>query len=149
LQAAPNILGLTCYHSVQFFSNINDCEAWNAVLDAKFLGKGSHFTLREWDALLGSFGAVSADPPAVGFAEELVELYPEAKVILVERDIEGWYIGFNNAVIEPSWSPLLNFMSDLDPWLIGPLRDCHHWWIRGWWKANSKVEMQENGEGYV
>lgn len=143
MQAALNILGLTCYHSVQFFSNIKDCEAWNAALDDKFFGKGSRFTLREWDALLGSFSAVSADPPAVAFAKELVELYPEAKVILVERDIEAWYDSFNSAVIEPSWSPLLNFLGDLDPWIIGPVRDCHHRWIRGWWKADSKMKLQE------
>ena len=28
-------------------------------------------------------------------------------------------------------------------WIIGPVRDTHHRWIRGWWKANSKKEMQD------
>ena len=89
MQVALDILGFTCYHSILFFSNIKDCAAWNAALDAKFLDKGTPFTKREWDALLGSFSAISADPPAIAFAEELVELYPEAKVILVERDIDA------------------------------------------------------------
>ena len=143
LQYVFNILGLTCYHSIQFFSNRRDCIAWNAAQDAKFLGKGHVFTRREWDALLGGFSAISADPPAVAFASELVDVYPEAKVVLVEREIESWYRSFDAAVIIPTWSPFLNFLGDYDPWIIGPVRDCHHRWVRGWWKANSKREMQE------
>lgn len=142
MQVALNILGLKCYHSIEFFSNISDCTAWNAAQDAKFFGKGAIFTRTQWDALLGTFGAVSADPPAVAFAAELMNAYPEAKVILVERDVDDWYRSFNTAVIEPSWSPFLNFLGDWDPWLIGPVRDCHFRWIRGWWKAESKEEMQ-------
>lgn len=142
MQVALNILGLRCYHSIHWFSNISDCIAWNAAQDAKFFGKGSPFSCAQWDALLGTFGAVSADPPAIAFAEDLISTYPEAKVILVERDIETWYRSFNSAVIEPCWSPFLNFLGDWDPWLIGPVRDCHFRWIKGWWKANSKDEMQ-------
>lgn len=143
MQVALNILGFTCYHSVLFFSNIKDCAAWSAALDAKFFDKGTPFTKREWDALLGSFSAISADPPAIAFAQELVELYPEAKVILVERNVDAWYSSMNEVVIKSSWSPFLNFLADLDPWLVGPIRDCHHRWIKGWWKANTMKEMQE------
>jgi len=142
MQGPLNILGLKCYHSIEWFSNISDCRAWNAAQDAKFLGQGAPFTRTQWDALLGTFGAVSADPPAVAFAGDLMDVYPEAKVILVERDIDEWYRSFNTAVIEPSWSPFLNFLGDWDPWLIGPVRDCHFRWIRGWWGAQSKEEMQ-------
>lgn len=146
MQVALNILGLKCYHSIEWFSNLSDCQAWNAAQDAKFLGRGAPFTRTQWDALLGTFGAVSADPPAVAFAGELMATYPEAKVILVERDIDNWYRSFNSAVIVNSWSPLLNFLGDWDPWLIGPVRDCHFRWIRGWFKAQSKEEMQEKAK---
>lgn len=142
MQVALNILGLNCYHSIEFFRNIADCKAWNAAQDAKFFGQGNKFTRSQWDALLGSFSAVSADPPAVAFADDLIAIYPEAKVILVERNIDDWYTSFNSAVIESSWSPFLNFLGDWDPWLIGPVRDCHFRWIRGWWKVQSKDEMQ-------
>lgn len=142
MQAAFNILGLECYHSTQWFSNISDTVAWNAAQDAKFFGQGPLFTRVQWDALLGTFGAVSADAPAIAFAEDLISIYPEAKVILVHRDIEAWYRSFDNALIEAFWSPFLHFLSDWDPWLMGRFRDCHHRWIRGWWKANSKEEMQ-------
>ena len=142
MQTALNILGYRCYHSILWFSNIRDCAAWNTAQDAKFFSKGTPFTKTEWDALLGTSSAVSADPPAVAFAEELISTYPEAKVILVERDLEAWYESFNKAVMEPSWSPFLNFLGDWDPWIIGPIRDTHHRWIRGWCGVNSKEEMQ-------
>ena len=90
---------------------------------------------------------MSADPPAIAFAEELIDIYPEAKVILVERDIDSWSTSFNAAVITPTWTPLLNFLGDFDPWLIGPVRDCHLRWVRRWWKANSKKEMREMVKG--
>ena len=147
MQLAFNILGLTSYHSILFFSNIKDCTAWNAALDAKFFNQGPPFTKRDWDALLGSFSAVSADPPAIAFAEELIQMYPDAKIILVERDIEAWFESMNKNVIESSWSPFLKFLADWDPWLVGPMRDCHHRWIRGWWKANDKLEMRERARG--
>lgn len=142
MQVALNVLGLRCYHSIEWFSNISDCTAWNAAMDAKFFGQGALFSRDQWDALLGTFGAVSADPPAVAFAEDLILAYPEAKVILVERNVNDWYRSFNTAVIEPCWSPFLNFLGDWDPWLIGPVRDCHFRWIKGWWKAQSKADMQ-------
>lgn len=142
LQTALNILGYRCYHSILWFSNIRDCVAWDTAQDAKFLSKGTPFTRTEWDALLGTFSAVSADPPAIAFTEELIATYPDAKIILVERDVDAWYASFDKGVIQPPWSPFLNFLGDWDPWIIGPVRDTHFRWIRGWFKAESKEEMQ-------
>lgn len=44
--------------------------------------------------MLSHCAAVTA-APGVYFAKELVEAYPEAKVILVERDIESWAKSFD------------------------------------------------------
>lgn len=35
--------------------------------------------------------SVSPDPPAMAFSEDLIRAYPDAKVVLVERDVEVWY----------------------------------------------------------
>jgi hypothetical protein len=74
---------------------------WNEVQDAKFLGEGPLFTRTEWDKLLGSYSPVSSDAPALAFSEELIVMYPEAKVVLVERDIDEWYTSFDAAVTGP------------------------------------------------
>lgn len=93
-------LGLHTWHSMLFGStNLGDIPMWDEALDAKFANKGSKFTCNDWDQLLHNFGAVSSDTPAIAFAEELIRAYPQAKVILVERDIDKWYDSFNQNVI--------------------------------------------------
>jgi len=141
MQAALNILGYTCYHSIQFFNNVRDCAMWNEAMDAKFRGQGRPFTRADWDQLLGHCSAVSSDPPAVAFAEDLIAAYPDAKVVLVERDIESWYKSFDANVIEPMWNKLINLIAACDPFL-GPVAACHHRWARWWLGATGKKEMQ-------
>lgn len=112
-------------------------------MNAKYLGLGRQFTRTDWDQLLGSYGAVSADPPAVAFAEDLVAAYPEAKVILVEREIESWYRSFDTNVIVPQWSPMISFFSELDPWFLRPVRRCHRRWATTWMESHNQAEMRE------
>ncbi|KAF4991857.1 hypothetical protein FGRMN_7575 [Fusarium graminum] len=50
---------------------------------------GKPFSRDEWDEVFGGYDAVS--DIASFFAESLIPAYPDAKVILVERDIEKWY----------------------------------------------------------
>ncbi|RGP72374.1 hypothetical protein FLONG3_6770 [Fusarium longipes] len=51
-------------------------------------GKG--FSRAEWDEVFGGYDAVS-DIASMN-AESLIQAYPDAKVILVERDIDKWYV---------------------------------------------------------
>lgn len=112
-------------------------------MDAKYLGQGRRFTRTEWDQLLGSYSAVSADPPAVAFAEDLVAAYPEAKVILVEREIESWYRSFDTNVIAAQWSLMISFVSELDPLFLRPVGRCHRRWATTWMESHSQAEMRE------
>jgi hypothetical protein len=84
MQLALNILDFPCYNSLSLFTSIRDCDKWNATLDAKFFNKGLPFRTADWDRLLGNYSAVT-------FPQELLSAYPDAKVVLVERDIEKWY----------------------------------------------------------
>ena len=142
MQFALDILGIPCYHSMLMWHNNLDCKMWDEALDAKFFGKGKPFTRADWDQLLGSHSAV-ADVPAIAFAEELIEAYPEAKVVLVERDIESWYKSFNEAVIWDLHSWPMYFAAKLDPYFLRPITATHHRWKTGWWNAHSKQEMQD------
>lgn len=38
------------------------------------------------------------DPPAVDFVPELLELYPDAKAVLVTRDRDRWWESFGKAL---------------------------------------------------
>ena len=68
-------------------------------LTQKFCGIGKPFTRVEWDQLLADYTAVT-DVPALAFSEDLISAYPEAKVVLMERDIEKRYKSFDDAVIK-------------------------------------------------
>lgn len=81
----------TTYHGYHAaLGNPRDCEMWLHALKAKLLGQGNVFGRREFDQLLGHCEAVT-DVPAVCFAEELIVAYPEARIILTNRDIDQWH----------------------------------------------------------
>lgn len=69
--------------------NIADCELWKKALAAKFDDDGE-FTKDDWDDLLGNCMAVT-DVPCAAFGPELIAAYPDAKVIMTNRDIDSWY----------------------------------------------------------
>ncbi len=141
MQAAFNLLGIPCCHSFSLYSNIRDCEMWCSAFDAKFRGKGDRFTRTEWDQLLADSGAVT-DVPALAFSEDLIAAYPEAKVVLMERNLEKWYVSFDNAVIKVMWGAWGQWLASLDPWFVGPLSDVHLRWAKYWFGASSAEEMR-------
>jgi hypothetical protein len=69
--------------------NPPDCLMWMQAFDAKYYGVG-RFGKEHWDQLLGHCQAV-CDWPAVAFSHELLEVYPDAKVVLPGRDVDSWH----------------------------------------------------------
>ncbi len=141
MYAALNILNIPCFHSFSLLSRIPDCKTWSAALDVKFFSRGAPFTLTQWDQLLSDYAAIT-DVPATPFAEDLIAAYPDAKVILMERDIDSWFTSFDNNVIKTTWATYSQFIGSVDPWYVGPLKDMHMRWVRGWMGANSEEEMR-------
>lgn len=146
MQTAFNLLGSPCFHSFCLYSHVKDCEMWISAFEAKFHGKGKRFTRTEWDQLLAEYSAVT-DVPALAFWDDLISAYPEAKVVIMERDIEKWYTSFDDAVIKIMWgSRIGNWIADLDPWFVGPIRDVHLRWAKDWMKVNSEDEMRQKAK---
>ncbi|KAL9050520.1 MAG: hypothetical protein Q9162_006585 [Coniocarpon cinnabarinum] len=142
MQAALGILGLRCYHSTLWVSsNLGDTEMWQEAYDAKYWSKGTPYGRRELDELLHNFHAV-AEIPACSFVQELLEAYPEAKVILVERDIESWYKSFDQNVISNCWSPFTRIVSRMDRWTLNPIRVTMDKWMEGALGCHSAAEMR-------
>lgn len=54
-------------------------------------------TKADWDAIWGSYDAVTdlASP----FAADLAQVYPEAKVVIVQRDFETWWPSFTSEIL--------------------------------------------------
>ncbi|KAG9256220.1 efflux pump antibiotic resistance protein [Emericellopsis atlantica] len=113
MSAALEALGIPCWHSFQLLSaHFGDNEKWLDILERKFFPKEPYEPIGsdEFDQLLSSFGAVSSDTPAICFAEELVAAYPEAKVVLIERDIDNWYESYMHSIVTNVFDPMANLL---------------------------------------
>ncbi len=101
LRRALKLVGINdVYHGFPaFFENPRDCEMWYEAHRNKFENGGKPFGRDEFDKLLGHCQAV-ADHPCCVFAEELIQAYPEAKVILTTRPDNDWFWYVMTAICE-------------------------------------------------
>ncbi|KAJ5933619.1 hypothetical protein N7454_005948 [Penicillium verhagenii] len=131
---ALEILGLPCWHSTQFMgARFGDIEMWQEGIDRKFFNApGPKYGRAEFDQLLHDYGAVSSDTPAIAFSDDLIEAYPEAKVVLVERDIDAWYESWMNGVIKNTFDPFVTIIYTIDRWFTRPLGRVHKSSFQGW-----------------
>ena len=126
------------YHMAAVGRNPEDAAMWAQALQYKFNGKGKPLTQAEWDSLLGEVQvraparsltqAVNADAraqatmdfPAAACMPELLIAFPDAKVIVCERDVDSWYRSVErtvNAVPFRPWDVLLLLDHELfRPW---------------------------------
>ncbi|KAL9109307.1 MAG: hypothetical protein Q9227_006062 [Pyrenula ochraceoflavens] len=90
LLAALKELGYHPYHMAEAIKDASmDFPLWEEALRAKFMGDGPLWGKDEFDKMLGRFDGCE-DVPCILFAEELINMYPEAKVILTHRPAEDW-----------------------------------------------------------
>lgn len=91
LREALRLLGYhDVYHGASAWSeNPRDCELWLEALRAKYCHQGREYGREDFDRLLGHCQA-AMDQPATLFAKELLDFYPDAKVVMTMRDYESW-----------------------------------------------------------
>src|SRR5579863_2236585 len=70
-----------CYHMSELFQRPGASKQWEAIVAG---------TPADWDTVFVGYQA-SVDWPACAFYKELMQVYPEAKVLLTVRDPEKWY----------------------------------------------------------
>ncbi|KAI1160850.1 P-loop containing nucleoside triphosphate hydrolase protein [Nemania serpens] len=111
MRAAMKQLGFVdTYHMMNCsIENPPDALLWMDALRAKYDGIGE-FTRKDWDKLLGSSQAV-CDWPACAFAKELIEAYPEAKVIMTTREVDSWHASTMKTVYWRATDPELRMLS--------------------------------------
>lgn len=148
MQAALELLGCKpTYHGYTALYKLDHLPAWTAAFEAKYHNNGRPFIRQDWDQLLGSYGAVT-DSPCICFAEELINAYPEAKVVLVERDVDTWYQSFQGLINE-YYLPIHQVLQYLDPQLIGPTSRMFSYVFKdkqGFFRAGNKRELQQNAK---
>lgn len=70
-----------CYHMLEIQAHPEYTPLWSAVI------AGESY---DWDRIFSGYGA-AVDWPVCSFWRELVEFYPQAKVVLTTRDPDRWY----------------------------------------------------------
>lgn len=125
---AMRILG---YEHIHHASEDHDDDSWDRIAEAAratfpFLSRAEgkpkprDFEKADWDRVFGEYQAVS-DAAAV-FAPELIAAYPRARVVLVQRDFEGWLASVDTVFISSVLDPRRKLMYDL---VVRPVRRLH------------------------
>ena len=89
LKAALERLGYApCYHMIEVLTAPERGRHWLARTPTG---------ARDWDAIFRGYRA-TVDWPAAAFWRELVDRYPDAKVLLSLRDADRWYDSVMNTI---------------------------------------------------
>lgn len=143
MSEAFGILGIPSYHYASIFANCKDSDMWFDAIDAKFNDQSQKkpFGRTEFDQLLGHVGAVT-DVPCIVFWRELLEAYPNAKVVLVERDEEKWLNSIQvlaTGILNPVGRYILRLT---DPRRTGRILNCGMMWMRHWFGVQGSLTVE-------
>lgn len=135
MKTALNKLAYNSYHMEQCIINWKKYHLhyWLEALRAKYEGTGKPYGKREFDKVLGEYDVCTydlsqpsshmklmrvqaiTDIPCILFVDELIAAYPEAKVILTNRDVDSWLRSMNNTFYAVLGWPSMNLLAMIDP----------------------------------
>lgn len=112
-------LGMRCHHMAEVFQAPQSIPLW---VEAQ---KGRP----DWDAIFGDFQAM-VDHPGCAFYKELMDYYPDAKVLHTVRDPQKWFESTQATIFAPdspaigqTQEPLKSFFDHLHGWYACDLHD--------------------------
>ncbi|KUJ19719.1 uncharacterized protein LY89DRAFT_458555 [Mollisia scopiformis] len=148
IQRALEILGIQpVAHGFTIFTQSHDLLMWQRGLRTKYwpTPNTAPFDRQEFDNLLGQYEGLS-DWPCIAFSQELIAAYPEAKVILVEREIESWYKSFTTTATNNVFWDVFYYIAMLDYYHLGQFQIMTRLLVKGWFKAENQVEFEANAK---
>lgn len=96
LKAALEHLGFgPCYHMLEVIAQPERIHDWERALDGE---------VSDWDSVLGGFQS-TVDWPGCAFWRELLDAYPDAKVVLTVRDPQRWYDSTHETIYQFAQNP--------------------------------------------
>jgi len=95
--ALQQLLGGPCYHMMEVFGRPDDIPVWQRAVDGE---------LPDWDALFTDYRA-AVDWPVAAFWRDLSAHYPDALVLLSERDdADKWWKSAHETIFAISERPI-------------------------------------------
>jgi len=135
LKLALETLGFgPCYHMVEVFRNPDAAGWWDATADG--VGPG-------WERIFDGY-ASTVDWPSSTYYRELAAAYPEAKVILTERDPDAWFTSTQETIFAMDYTaPPTNPFESMTRKVIGRMFDLRmhdrDWVIARFLEHNAEV----------
>ena len=80
-----------CHHMTEVFAHPEQWPLWDRIGDGEDI---------EWEEIFGPYRSVT-DAPSVYFWRQLCARYPDAKVVLTERDPPSWYESMTATIFSP------------------------------------------------
>lgn len=166
VETALRLLGYNVYQGMKHAfihakRGENRYPEWSEALDAKYpsnpfaLSKRSGtikpYGPEDFDKILGNYDAV-VGWPASCFVDEMLDAYPEAKVVLMNREVEGWIRSMQRTLCTRltwwSWELLLPAENGLIRDCIRCGQRCLAVWTDGemWSKENLRKHYLEHNE---
>ncbi|KXL43971.1 hypothetical protein M433DRAFT_155355 [Acidomyces richmondensis BFW] len=102
---------------------------------------GDPLTAEEWDAIFGEFDAIT--DIACLYWKQLLETYPDAKFVLVERPVDKWYKSFDETIIELMFNRTMQLYTNTAALILGDRMAIT--WIKsvnGYFDAFTKTDLQ-------
>jgi hypothetical protein len=97
MQTALNILGLgPCHHMVEVFAHPESIPLW---IEAG-AGRG------DWDKIFENYQS-AVDYPSAHYWKQIAAHYPDAKVLLTERDADQWFDSTQATIFSPANEAML------------------------------------------
>lgn len=103
--ALERLLGGRCHHMIEVFGHPEEIPVWQAAAEG---------TMPDWQSFLSGYRA-SCDWPSAAFWPELAAAFPEAVVVLSERDADAWYRSANDTIFFPLRESFTKQPGE-DPW---------------------------------
>lgn len=116
LQGSPRHQRYSLRHAME--SNWVCCRSDLAIRGPEISSPRSPFTRKDWDEAWGHEYEVITEMVAPS-AKQPIEIYPKAKVVIVQRDFEKWWPSFVSELLEPLFSPLGIFATFLAGHVMG------------------------------
>lgn len=145
---ALTILGFkNVHHCSKAINRQADWQVLNRAADATFsclpTYTGVPFTRENWDELYGDCEATT--DAASMFGPELIAAYPEAKVILVERDYDKWHSSIFDSLMPVVWGRVTTFsVCYIEPLLGSVMGQATRKLILGLFSARTPDEARAN-----
>jgi hypothetical protein len=140
-----------CHHMAEMIARPETGALWIAAAEGQ----------ADWDTIFANYKSC-ADAPSCFYWHELTEKYPDAKVILTERDPEKWFESTQATVFSPEWiaatlrMPLGPFFQTIYDFYEGQIHD-HDYMVakyRGYCDevkrtiGPDRLFVQRTGEGW-